>query len=159
MAAALWPSLLLRQAVQSVATAASSPGFRPPAVRRSSRPSFCPGKLVPRVGASPRARDALQATALQQMRPGRPWDRDPETQRVAKCGTESRFGGNLLEGGHVVGKGPWCGWRGHGVGYSYRPCAEVVGLAGHVRRVLRSLEKGPSRRSCVQGGGTPCRKV
>lgn len=34
--------------------------------------------------------------------------------------------------------GTWCG-----------PCAGVVGLAGHVPGVLRCLEKGPSRRSCV----------
>lgn len=59
MAAALWPSPLLRQAAYSVATAALGLGFRPLAVWRPSRASFCPGKLVSRVGTSPRAKAAL----------------------------------------------------------------------------------------------------
>lgn len=45
MAAALWPALLLRQAGNSAATAASGPGFRPPAVGRPLCPSFHRGKL------------------------------------------------------------------------------------------------------------------
>lgn len=72
MAAVLWPSPLLRQARYSVATAASGLGFRLSAVGRLSRPPFCLGKLVPRFGAFPRAKAALQVTAIQRMRPLRP---------------------------------------------------------------------------------------
>lgn len=41
------------------------------------------------------------------------------------------------------GKAPGADAVGDGVGSFYGPCAGVVGLAGHVPRVLVGLENGP----------------
>lgn len=58
-----------------------------------------------------------------------------------ECGKEGRFGGNLLEGG-CGGEKTLVQMGSGGVGYLCRPCAGVVGLAGHVPSVLMGLEKG-----------------
>lgn len=138
MAAALWPALLLRQAGNSAATATSRPGFRPAAVGRSSALPSVLGTWV----AAPRGLFQGQGRT-----PGRSLTAKGGPSPCA-LGTEAlRLRGSPNAGRRVDLAGTY--WKeavwwekdpgavgGDGFGYLCRPCAGVVGLAGHVPRVV-----------------------